>query len=119
MKAKDGMRKTGGIKLLCENYTQSLRVTVYAHDREILTEYSMSAFAMDMTEVIMETKINIEYASTADAYTYKEMKKSEILIHRNELLEIYKGLINHLRFSPVFYDCNCFLPLEERYTDLD
>ena len=35
----------------CERYAESLRVSIYAHDLEVLKMYLMSSFAMDVTEI--------------------------------------------------------------------
>ena len=103
-------------KELCEKYTQSLRVSIYAHDMKVLHTYIMSAFAMDVTEVIRDIMEPFELIKGKD-YIYKELNKVELKFYRSEIMELYRGLINHLRTSPVFYHCRYFLPLEDRFDD--
>ncbi|MBN2075199.1 MAG: GNAT family N-acetyltransferase [Dehalococcoidales bacterium] len=101
---------------LCRNYAQSLRVLVYAHDTEVLWTYLMSSFAMDMTGVVRETALPIE-TDVPGSYVLKEVSKDELVFHKSEIIELYRGLINHLRVSPVFYHCREYLPVENRFQD--
>ena len=100
---------------LGEKFYKNLRVNVYAHDIEILRTYIMSSFVMDTTDVIRDTEISIN-AITVN-YTFKEIDKNELLIYKDDVIELYRNLINHLRASPIFYQCNEFLPIEERFND--
>ena len=101
---------------LCENYAQNFRVSVYAHDMDVLNTYIMSAFSMDTTDVVRNTSVNIP---STNPYTYHfvEMSKTQVLAYQTDVIELYRNLINHLRVSPIFYPCNEFLPIEERYED--
>jgi len=101
---------------LCEKYISSLRVNVYAHDEDVLNMYIMSSFAMDVTEVIRSTSSQIATQELTE-YIFKEMTKDQLLNHREEVLSLYRDLINHLRRSPVFYHCKYFLPIEDRFQD--
>lgn len=40
-----------------------------------------------------------------------------MLEYRTDVIELYRNLINHLRVSPIFYHCNGFLPIEDRFED--
>ncbi len=101
---------------LCENYAQSLRVFVYAHDTEVLWTYLMSSFAMDMAGGVRDASLAIE-AEVPAGYSLREVSKLELVDHKDEIIELYRGLINHLRMSPVFYHCREFLPVENRFDD--
>lgn len=103
-------------KKLCEKYAQSIRVSIYAHDMNVLQTYIMSAFAMDVTGVIRNVTEPFELSKRQD-YIYKELNKEELNYYKSEIMELYRGLINHLRMSPVFYHCRYFLPLEDRFDD--
>jgi GNAT superfamily N-acetyltransferase len=37
--------------------------------------------------------------------------------NKDDVVGFYRDLINHLRASPVFYPCNEFLPIDERFND--
>lgn len=100
---------------LGEKFCKNLRVNVYAHDIEVLQTYIMSSFVMDTTDVVRDTKISVN-AKMLD-YTYKEIDKEELLHYKDEVIEFYRNLINHLRVSPIFYTCDEFLPIEERFHD--
>ena len=100
---------------LCENYIQRFWVNVYAHDSEVLWTYIMSAFSMDVTDVVRDTGVPVE-ARTCK-YTFKEINRTELLNHKFDVIELYRNLINHLRVSPVFYNCKYFLPIEDRFED--
>lgn len=101
---------------LCENFAQNLRVSVYAHDTEVLWTYIMSSFHMDMTGVVRDISSPIE-AEIPEKYSFREVGKKELVNHKHEIIELYRGLINHLRMSPVFYHCLNFLPIENRFDD--
>jgi GNAT superfamily N-acetyltransferase len=101
---------------LCDNFTQRLSVSVYAHDTEVLRTYIMSGFFMEMTGVVRDISAPIE-AEMPDKYSFKEVGKTELINHKHEIIELYRGLINHLRVSPVFYHCRQFLPVENRFDD--
>lgn len=101
---------------LCEQYAQSLRVSVYAHDVDVLSMYIMSAFAMDTTNVVRSTSASVP-ADTARSFTFAELDKVKVLQYRTDVIELYRSLINHLRFSPVFYHCKGFFPIEDRFED--
>jgi GNAT superfamily N-acetyltransferase len=101
---------------LCKNYTQSLRVNVYAHDVNVLWMYIMTSFAMDLAEAIKDTSIPIE-SKTTDRFTYREVSKNELANYKSDIVELYRDLVNHLRVSPVFHHCRHLLPLEARFDD--
>jgi GNAT superfamily N-acetyltransferase len=101
---------------LCEKFTQYLSVYVYAHDTEVLRTYIMSSFHMDMTGVVRDVSLPIE-AETPEKYSFREVGKKELINHKHEIIELYRGLINHLRVSPVFYHGRNFLPIEKRFDD--
>ncbi|XMB86070.1 GNAT family N-acetyltransferase [Mycoplasmatota bacterium WC44] len=101
---------------LCEKYISSLRVNVYAHDEDVLNMFIMSSFAMNVTEVIRNTSLPIPTKELPE-YTFKEMTKDQLLTHRDDVILLYRELINHLRRSPVFYHCKYFLPIEDRFED--
>lgn len=101
---------------LCENFAQSLRVLVYAHDTEVLWTYIMSSFSMDMTGVVRDVSSPIE-AEIPEKYSLREVGKKELINYKHEIIELHRGLINHLRMSPVFYHCRNFLPIENRFDD--
>ena len=101
---------------ICEKYAQSLRINVYAHDTDVLNMYVMSAFSMDTTDVIRNTAIKIPSADKND-YIFAELDKTQVLEYRTDVIELYRNLINHLRVSPIFYHCNGFLPVEDRFED--
>ena len=101
---------------ICEKYAQSLKINVYAHDRDVLNMYIMSAFSMDTTDVIRNTAIKIP--SDNNDLIFTELDRTQILEYRTDVIELYRNLINHLRISPVFYHCNEFLPIEDRFEDL-
>lgn len=101
---------------ICEKYGQSLRVNVYAHDREVLNMYIMSAFSMDTTDVVRNTANQIPLADKNN-YTFAELVKSQLVEYKTDIIELYRNLINHLRVSPVFYPCNEFLPIEDRFQE--
>ena len=101
---------------LCGNYTQKLSVSVYAHDTEVLWTYLMSAFYLDITGVVRDVETPIE-AKMHGKYSFREIEEKELIKHEQEIIELYRGLINHLRVSPVFYHCHNFLPVENRFDD--
>ncbi|MGF7144488.1 GNAT superfamily N-acetyltransferase [Anaerotaenia torta] len=101
---------------LCRNYTQSIRVNVYAHDAKVLWMYIMTSFAMDVTEVVKDTDMPM-VSSSAHGFTYREVSKKELLKYKSDIIELYRDLVNHLRVSPVFYHCRYFLPVEDRFDD--
>ena len=101
---------------LCENYINDLWVNVYAHDSDVLWTYIMSAFSMDVTDVVRDTGMPVQ--SKPVAYDFREIDKSTLLNYNHEVTELYRDLINHLRVSPVFYHCKYFLPVEDRFEDL-
>lgn len=101
---------------LCKNYTQSISVSVYAHDADVLWMYIMTSFAMDVTEVIKDTNAPIESRSVK-RFTYREVSKDQLLRRKSDIRALYQDLVNHLRVSPVFYHCRDFLPLENRFDD--
>ncbi|HEX9897035.1 MAG TPA: GNAT family N-acetyltransferase [Dehalococcoidales bacterium] len=101
---------------LCENFAQGMNVSVYAHDTEVLWTYIMSAFYMEHTGVVRDVSSPIE-AEMSDKYSFREVGKKELIHHKHEIVELYRGLINHLRVSPVFYHCRQFLPIENRFDD--
>ncbi|MCM1988589.1 GNAT family N-acetyltransferase [Oceanirhabdus seepicola] len=103
-------------KELCEKYAQSLRINIYAHDIEVLQTYIMSSFSMDVTDVIRDVTEPFELNKCQD-YIFKELNKEELKFYRSDIMEFYRGSINHLRMSPVFYHCRYFLPLEDRFDD--
>ena len=102
--------------VLCENFTQNLNVNIYAHDMDVLWTYIMSSFHMDLTGVVRSVSSPIE-AEMPEKYTFREVGKKELLHHKDEIIGLYRGLINHLRVSPVFYHCRNFLPIENRFDD--
>lgn len=102
---------------LCEKYAQSIRINIYAHDSDVLNMYIMSAFSMDTTEVVRNTSVHIPAVNMSD-FNFAELDKSQILEYRTDVIELYRNLINHLRVSPVFYPCNEFLPIEDRFEAL-
>jgi len=75
----------------------------------------MSNFAMNFTEVVRSTNSPVN-AKTLP-YIFKEINKNELFQYRADIIEFYRNLINHLRSSPVFYPCNEFLPIEDRFND--
>lgn len=97
--------------VLCEEGAQSLRVHVYAHDAEVLWMYLMSGFSMELTNAVRSVQIPVEGAMDG-AYLIRELDLYELNRYRLELVELYRGLINHLRVSPVFYHGRPFLPVE-------
>jgi GNAT superfamily N-acetyltransferase len=101
---------------LCEKHASSLRVSVYSNDYDVLNTFTMSSFAMNLTELIRDTDNEIEVDKLFD-YSFRELTKTELLTHRVEVMALYRYLINHLRASPVFYHCRYFLPLEDRFED--
>ena len=101
---------------LCERYVQSLRVNVYAHDADVLWMYIATAFAMDVTQVVKNTSTPIQGKNT-NRFTYREVSKSVLVNYREDVIDLYRELVNHLRVSPVFYHCRGFLPLEDRFED--
>lgn len=101
---------------LCENFAQSLRVSVYAHDMEVLWTYIMSGFSMDVTDVVRDVNSPIDTGATGQ-YSFREVGKKELINYKQEIIELYRSLINHLRMSPVFYHCRYFLPIENRFED--
>ncbi|SHJ76559.1 Acetyltransferase (GNAT) family protein [Anaerocolumna jejuensis DSM 15929] len=101
---------------ICEKYARSLRINVYAHDTEVLNMYIMGAFSMDTTEVVRNTAVKIPSADKND-FIFAELDKTQVLEYRKDVIELYRNLINHLRVSPIFYHCNGFLPIEDRYED--
>ena len=101
---------------LCENYVQNIQVNVYAHDTEVLWMYIMSSFAMDVTEVIKDVNSPPE-SKSGSKFICREVLKTELVNYRNDIIELYRDLINHLRVSPVFYHCKYFLPIENRFDD--
>ena len=101
---------------LCENFAQYLSIYVYAHDTEVLWTYIMSSFHMDMTGVVRDVSSPIE-AQISEKYSFREVGKKELINHKHEIIELYRGLINHLRASPIFYHCRNFLPVENRFDD--
>jgi GNAT superfamily N-acetyltransferase len=102
--------------VLCENFTQSLNVNIYAHDTDVLWTYIMSSFHMDLTGVVRAVSSPIE-VEIPETYSFREVGKQELLRHKDEIIGLYRGLINHLRVSPVFYHCRNFLPIENRFDD--
>lgn len=101
---------------ICEKHAGSLRINVYAHDTDVLNMYIMSAFSMDTTDVIGNTSIEIPSADRKD-YIFAELDRKQVLEYRTDVIELYRNLINHLRVSPIFYPCNGFLPIEDRFED--
>ena len=101
---------------LCRNYAESLRVSVYAHDRAALEVFLMSAFSMDTTDVVRPADAPVP-AQPQTGITFRELSKPELLQYRADLIALYRALINHLRQSPVFYHCRGFLPIETRFED--
>jgi GNAT superfamily N-acetyltransferase len=101
---------------LCENFAQSLRVSIYAHDTEVLWTYIMSSFHMDMTGVVRDVSSPIE-VEAPENYSFREVGKNELVNHKHEIIELYRSLISHLRMSPVFYHGRNFLPIENRFDD--
>ena len=100
---------------LCEKYYQNLQVSIYAHDSEVLWHYILGSFIMELTDVVRDTDSLI--STKPCQYAFKEISKSELLNHKQNVIEFYRNLINHLRLSPVFYPCHEFLPIEDRFTD--
>ncbi|MBP1040350.1 GNAT family N-acetyltransferase [Vagococcus sp. BWB3-3] len=100
---------------LCEHYVQHLNINVYAHDSEVLWTYIASSFAMDTTDVVRDVHSSI-HAEPLD-YVFREVDKQELLAYQDTIIELYRQLINHLRLSPVFYHCQDFLPIENRFDD--
>lgn len=101
---------------ICEKYAQSLRINVYAHDMDVLNMYIMSAFSMDTTDVVRNTSVKIP-ADDANNIIFAELSKTQVMDYRTDVIELYRNLINHLRVSPIFYHCNGFLPIEDRFED--
>lgn len=101
---------------ICEKFAQRLNVNVYAHDTDVLNMYIMSSFSMDTTDVIRNTSTKIPSANK-NGYFFTELAKSQVLEYSNDVIELYRNLINHLRVSPIFYPCNEFLPIEDRFKD--
>lgn len=101
---------------ICEKYGQSIRINVYAHDKDVLNMYIMSAFSMDTTDVVRNTSMKIPSTSMND-FKFEELNKKQVLEYRTDVIELYCNLINHLRVSPIFYPCNEFLPIEDRFHD--
>ena len=100
---------------LCENFASDLQVNVYAHDSDVLWTYIMSAFAMDVTDVVRNTLTPIDSKNVN--YTFNEISKADLLSYRSDVIEMYRNLINHLRVSPVFYHCKYFMPIEDKFMD--
>lgn len=107
---------TSAAAALCGNYAESLRVSVYAHDRDALEVFLMSAFAMDTTDVVRLSDEPVP-ARTREGFSFRELTKPGLLRYREDLIALYRALINHLRQSPVFYHCRGFLPIEDRFED--
>lgn len=104
------------LSILCENNYQYFNISVYAHDREVLWTYIMSAFTMGVTDVVRDTNTSVN--AKAVNFIFKELNKVELIKHyRFDVIEIYRNLINHLRASPIFYPCNEFMPIEDRSDD--
>jgi hypothetical protein len=101
---------------LCGNYTQKLSVSVYAHDTEVLWTYLMSAFYLEITGVVRDIETPIE-AKMHGKNSFREIGTKDLIKHKQEIIELYRGLINHLLASPVFYHCRNFLPVENRFDD--
>lgn len=101
--------------ILCENHVEQFWINVYAHDLDVLWTYIMSAFAMDVTDVVRDT--NTPILSKSVDYEFREIDKSELSKYKLDVIELYRNLINHLRVSPVFYHCKYFLPIEDRFED--
>ena len=106
-------QKTAAV--LCESYVNDLWVNVYAHDSDILWMYIMSAFSMDVTDVVRDTGVPVQFKPVA--YVFREIDKSTLMNYKHEVIELYRELINHLRVSPVFYHCKYFMPIENRFED--
>lgn len=102
--------------ILCRNYAENLRVSIYAHDRDALEVFLMSSFAMDTTDVVRPADTPVP-AQAQTGLTFRELTKPELLHYREDLIALYRALINHLRQSPVFYHCRDFLPIEDRFED--
>lgn len=101
---------------LCENRVQSFRVSAYAHDAQVLREYSMLSFSMQHMDLVRSADWPIE-ADDTGRYSFREVLKPELPRHREVIIRLYRSLINHLRRSPVFYHCSYFLPVENRFDD--
>lgn len=101
---------------LCKNFVQSIRVSVYAHDMDVLWMYVMSSFSMDTTDVVRMTQTPVD-VEMPKVFTFRELSKDELFTYKTEIIELYRSLINHLRLSPVFYPCKEFLPIENRFDD--
>jgi GNAT superfamily N-acetyltransferase len=101
---------------LCENFAQRLSVSVYAHDTEVLWTYLMSGFFLEMTGIVRDVFSPI-MTEMQGKYSFKELGKKELINHKFEIIELYRGLINHLRVSPIFYHGRNFLPVEKRFDD--
>jgi len=101
---------------LCENFAQRLSVSVYAHDTEILWTYLVNGFFLELTGAVRDV-ISPITTEMQGKYSFKELGKKELINHKVEIIELYRGLINHLRVSPIFYHGRNFLPVEKRLDD--
>jgi GNAT superfamily N-acetyltransferase len=101
---------------LCEYFAQRLSVSVYAHDTDVLWKYLMSGFFLETTGTMRDIFSPIK-AEMQGKYSFKELGKKELINYKGEIIELYRGLINHLRGSPIFYHGRNFLPVEKRFDD--
>ncbi|WP_099205405.1 GNAT family N-acetyltransferase [Scatolibacter rhodanostii] len=79
-------------------------VHLYAHDYETQKLFSYMQFGVICEKAVRCIK-KIEHNSTV---TVRKILKDELMIRWNDIWELLKQLLDHLKKSPVFYPCNEF-----------
>lgn len=92
----------------------SFHVSLYAFDEPVLRTAVMSAFVMETSNGIRRIAAPISTKAMPEGYSLRLMTKQDLEAHRADVLSLYALLIQTLEQSPVFYECACFYPLEDR-----
>lgn len=87
-------------KVMNSNSKVQFNVKIYAHDREIISYFTLCQFGIICTDAIRTTLTTI--CPKKEVYC-KEISNPEILDRKEQILKLYGLLVKHLQQSPVFY----------------
>lgn len=108
-----GAKHKDRIKIMSRLIEELMRITVcdcpvqfhmkvYAHDEDVFRCLVWCQFGAQSLEGIRWTHTNVFDQSLSDV-TCRCLSKEEIQLHKNEVLNLYQGIVSHLQKSPVFY----------------
>lgn len=88
-------------EMASEGMSLHYEIKCYAYDQALMTELVYEQFGCECLEGVRA--VSVRAFEPEGNEVYRKFSKQDISERREEILELYHGLVNHLRQSPVFY----------------